>query len=165
MQRIARIKSEKAPKYNIDSNEEEDSIIAKALEILERRTRKGNPLTSPDLVRHYLTMLLAEEFDEKFGILYLDNQHRIMKSEILFTGTIDGASVYPRVVVRECLMINAAAVLFYHNHPSGMSQASDADINLTKTLKEALKLVDIRVLDHLIVGNSTTFSFAERGLI
>ena len=95
----------------------------------------------------------------------LDNRHRIISNEILFTGTIDGASVYPREVVKRCLQLNAAAIIFSHNHPSGIAEPSQADRQITLKLTQALALVDVRVLDHLVVGDKTVTSMAERGLM
>jgi DNA repair protein RadC len=97
--------------------------------------------------------------------LFLDNRHRVLKYEELFRGTIDGCSVHPREVVKAALYTNAAAIIFSHNHPSGIPESSKADISLTKRLTEALALVDIRVLDHIVVGGVETVSFAERGLL
>ncbi|NOX42705.1 MAG: hypothetical protein GXP19_03095, partial [Gammaproteobacteria bacterium] len=102
---------------------------------------------------------------EVFGCLYLDNRHSVIRFEALFRGTIDGASVHTREVVKQALKYNAAAVIFTHNHPSGIAEPSSADEALTRRLIDALKLVDIRVLDHIIVGNGCSFSFAERGLL
>lgn len=162
------IRTEVAPAYAATKKPlvvDEDVIIAQALSILASRIRHTDALTSPDLVQKYLTVLLSGRPDEHFGCIYLDNQHRVIDTEELFRGTIDGASVYPRVVVRHCLEANAAAVIFFHNHPSGVNTPSDADRLITTRLKQALNLVDIRVLDHLIVGGVTTCSFAEQGLI
>ena len=100
-----------------------------------------------------------------FACLFLDNRHRIISNEILFTGTIDGASVYPREVVKRCLQLNAAAIIFSHNHPSGIAEPSQADRQITLKLTQALALVDVRVLDHLVVGDKTVTSMAERGLM
>jgi DNA repair protein RadC len=103
---------------------------------------------------------------EVFGCLWLDNQHRVLEFEELFHGTIDGASVYPREVVRAALRLNAAAVIFAHNHPSGVAEPSEADRMITQRLKQALNLIDIRVLDHFIVGDGDqAYSFAEHGLL
>lgn len=122
-------------------------------------------LTSPDLVRKYLQSILQVEEREVFGVLYLDNQHAVIQYEVLFYGTIDGASVYPREVVKSSLGVNAAAVIFYHNHPSGTPEPSQADKRITERLRDALAMVDIRVLDHVVVGAGESVSFAERGLL
>ena len=100
-----------------------------------------------------------------FTCLYLDNQHRVVKLEELFSGTIDGAAVYPREVVKRCLRHNAAAVIFAHNHPSGVAEPSQADIAITRRLAAALNTIDVRVLDHIVVGRNEAVSFAERGLM
>ncbi|MGZ4958998.1 MAG: RadC family protein [Methylomonas sp.] len=130
-------------------------------EILQR----SNALTSPDVTRAYLSAQLRGYSYEVFACLFLDNQHRVIAWEELFRGTIDGASVYPREVAKRALFHHAAAVIFAHNHPSGIDEPSQADRQLTDKLKQALALFDIRVLDHFIVGDGDPFSFAEHGLI
>lgn len=142
-----------------------DEIIAGARHALAIRVRKGTALTSPKLVRDYLTMRLAPRECEFFSILFLDCRHRLIHCEDLFRGTIDGASVHPREVVKDALARNAAAVILAHNHPSGVAEPSHADELITTRLKEALALVDIRVLDHVIVGDGGCVSFAEKGLL
>lgn len=122
-------------------------------------------LDSPRAVRTYLHRLLRDEPYEQFVLVHLDNQHRVINSEILFKGTIDSAAVYPRVVVDAVIKNRAAAVIFAHNHPSGISEPSKSDIVLTERLTSALKLIDVRTLDHFIIGQSEVVSFAERGLI
>ncbi|MCK7472173.1 MAG: DNA repair protein RadC [Desulfomicrobium escambiense] len=145
---------------------EEDAIIAQALAILAERLRTADEpaLTSPDAARHYLQLRLGQLEYEVFGMLWLDNRHRVVAIEELFRGTIDGASVYPREVVKAGLRCNGAAALAFHNHPSGVSEPSADDLRMTRRLREALALVDIRLLDHLIVGD-TCLSLAERGLL
>jgi len=133
--------------------------------LLALEFKRDDALTSPELTRDYLVAKLAQSEREIFSCLYLDNQHRVIAYEALFYGTIDGASVYPREVVKSCLQHNAAAVIFAHNHPSGTLEPSQADKAITERLKTALATVDIRVLDHIIVGGSATTSFAEKGLI
>ena len=130
-------------------------------EILQR----GNALTSPDVTRSYLTAQLRGYGYEVFGCLFLDNQHRVIVWEELFRGTIDSASVYPREVAKRALFHNAAAVIFAHNHPSGINEPSQADRQITIKLRQALELFDIRVLDHFIVGDQSPYSFAEHGLL
>ncbi len=130
-------------------------------EALER----GKPLTDPAATRKYLLAKLRDMPHEVFACLYLDNRHRVIAFEELFRGTIDGASVHPREVVRAALKHNAAALIFAHNHPSGVAEPSDADRRLTRRLADALALVDIRVLDHFVVGDGEVASFAERGWI
>lgn len=122
-------------------------------------------LTSPDATRDYLKLRLYREPREVFACLFLDNRHRVIRYEQLFYGTIDGASVHPREVVRRAMDTNAAAVIFAHNHPSGVAEPSQADISITLRLKDALALIDVRVLDHLIIGDGNGTSLAERGLL
>lgn len=126
---------------------------------------RGDVLTSPDATRRYLASRLRDRPQEIFAALFLDNRHRVIAFEELFFGTIDGASVHPREVVRRALSHNAAALILAHNHPSGVAEPSRADESITRRLKEALALVDIRVLDHLIVGDGQMVSLAERGLL
>ncbi|HUL13726.1 MAG TPA: DNA repair protein RadC [Methylococcaceae bacterium] len=141
------------------------AVLEMARRHLQEELARGNALTSPDLTRRYLASQLRAYAFEVFACLLLDNQHRVIRFEELFRGTIDGASVYPREVVKKALAFNAAAVIFAHNHPSGVAEPSEADKHITQKLKQALGLVDIRVLDHFIVGDGAAFSFAEHGLI
>lgn len=138
------------------------------LEMAKRHTfeqlTRGDALCSPSQTRQYLKAQLADYPHEVFACLFLDNRNRVIAFEKLFYGTIDGASVYPREVVRQSMKVNAAAVIFAHNHPSGVSEPSHADEQITRRLKDALALVDIRVLDHFVVGDDVV-SFAERGLL
>jgi DNA repair protein RadC len=120
---------------------------------------------SPEATRAYLKLRLNAYPYEVFAGLFLDNRHRVIAYQELFTGTIDGASVHPREVVREALRVNAAAIIFAHNHPSGVAEPSQSDLRITQRLKDALALVDVRVLDHLIIGEGEGTSLAERGLI
>ncbi|WP_428241342.1 RadC family protein [Gynuella sp.] len=120
---------------------------------------------STDATRAYLLHHLRDTPHEEFHVLFLDNQHRLLKHQCLFTGTLDGASVYPREVVKRVLSHNAAAVIFAHNHPSGVAEPSPADIAITRRLKEALALVDVRVLDHQIIGDGYITSLAQKGLL
>ena len=163
------MKNEDAPPYgasNLMDTISEGEVLAKALSIIKRRLRKpGEAMTSPQSVKDYLTIKLAELEHEVFAALFLDGQHRVIQYTEMFRGTLSQTSVYPREVVKEALRINAGAVIFAHNHPSGMPEPSRADEMLTKTLQEALALVDVKVLDHIIVGGTDTVSFAERGLI
>lgn len=130
-------------------------------ECLER----GDALSSPDDTRNFLMSELSGRTYEVFSCLFLDNKHRVIKFEELFYGTIDGASVYPREVVRRALQHNAAALILAHNHPSGIAEPSQADIAITKKLKEAMSLIDVRVLDHFVIGDGYSVSLAERGLV
>ncbi len=127
--------------------------------------QRGDALTSPAETRRYLTTQLRHRQQEVFACLYLDNRHRVIDYEELFFGTIDGASVHPREVVRRCLAQNAAAVILAHNHPSGVAEPSRSDEAITRRLKEALALVEIRLLDHMVVGDGEIVSLAERGII
>ena len=122
-------------------------------------------LNSSDAVKRYLLSQLRHERSEVFAVLFLDNQHRLIAYEPLFQGTINGASVYPREVVKAALRHNSAAVIFAHNHPSGIAEPSQADIDITHRLRKALHLVDIDALDHFIVGDTRVTSLAEMGLI
>ncbi|HWG76433.1 MAG TPA: DNA repair protein RadC [Steroidobacteraceae bacterium] len=131
----------------------------------EEAMRAGPALDSPTTTQGFLRARLRDSPHELFCCLHLDNRHRLIAFDELFRGTIDGASVHPREVVKQALARNAAAVILAHNHPSGVAEASQADRLITQRLREALQLVDIRVLDHLIVADNTCLSFAERGLL
>ena len=126
--------------------------------------QRGDALCSPDDTRHYLTVELQACPHEVFACLFLDNRNRVLAFEKMFYGTIDGASVHPREVVRRAIENNAAAVIFAHNHPSGVAEPSSADKQITHRLKDALALIDVRVLDHMIIGDEVV-SFAESGLL
>ncbi len=132
---------------------------------LDEELQRGEELTSAEHTRSYLRHVLRDQRSEQFGCLFLDNRHRVLQWEVLFKGTIDAAAVYPRVVVERALCHNAAAVIVAHNHPSGVSEPSRADITITKRLKEALALLDIRMLDHFIVGDHEPVSMAELGMV
>lgn len=160
LERFARAPGLGAAKYT-----QLQAVLEMARRHLRETLRRENALTSPELTRDFLTVRLRGHGHEVFGCLYLDNQHRVIEFEELFQGTIDGASVYPREVVKRALAWNAAAVIFAHNHPSGVAEPSEADRHITQRLKQALALIDIRVLDHFIVGEGRAFSFAEHGLI
>ncbi|SEQ15483.1 DNA repair protein RadC [Ectothiorhodospira magna] len=131
---------------------------------LSETLKRGDAITSPEHTRRYLSARLRDHPFEVFACLFLDNRHRVIAFEELFRGTIDGASVHPREVVRRALIHNAAAVILSHNHPSGIAEPSRADEAITRRLKEALGLIDVRVLDHIIVGDELV-SLAERGVI
>jgi DNA repair protein RadC len=132
---------------------------------LAEELRSGSALTSPGSVRDYLKLILANREYEVFVCLWLDAQHRVIKTEEAFRGTLTQTSVYPREIVKAALAVNAAAVIFAHNHPSGVAQPSQADEYLTRNLKDALALVEVKVLDHFIVAGANTISFSERGLL
>lgn len=145
------------------------SVLQAALELARRHYREtlrvGPALTAPEATRAFLLAQLRDRPYEVFCCLHLDNRHRLIAFEELFRGTIDGASVHPREVVRQTLSHNSAAVIFAHNHPSGIAEPSQADELITHRLKDALALVDVRVLDHFIVGDGRCVSFAEQGLL
>ncbi|MDE2235192.1 MAG: DNA repair protein RadC [Gammaproteobacteria bacterium] len=141
------------------------AVLELSLRHLGESLQRGNPLQDPQSSRSYIITRLRDRPREVFCCLYLDNRHRVIAFEELFYGTLDGASVHPREVVRQAIAHNAAALIFAHNHPSGVAEPSDADRRLTRRLKEALALVDIRVLDHFVVGDGEAVSFAERGLL
>ncbi|MES9857915.1 MAG: JAB domain-containing protein [Sedimenticola sp.] len=125
----------------------------------------GELMTSPDKVKQYLQLKLSEEPNETFTALFLTNRHMVIRYEELFHGTVDGASVHPIVVAQRCLLLNASAVIFAHNHPSGVAEPSQADIQITQRFKNTLVLVDVRVLDHIVVGAGGITSWAERGVV
>ena len=141
------------------------AIVEICRRVAYRTLEYGSVLSSPADVREFLALELAATEHEVFAALFLDNRHRVIAFERLFVGTIDGAAVYPREVVKRCLSVNAAAVIFAHNHPSGVAEPSDADVAITGKLRDALALIDVRMLDHLIVGRGVQTSMAERGLI
>jgi DNA repair protein RadC len=140
-------------------------IIEQALELLACDIRQTDTLACPGAVRDYLRLKLADRPHEVFAVVFLDAQHRVLATEEMFRGTLTQTSVYPREVVIEALNRQAAAVILCHNHPSGSATPSRADEALTQSLKGALALVDVRVLDHLIVTRSKVLSFAEEGLL
>jgi DNA repair protein RadC len=143
----------------------DDTLIAEALAVLARRIRTYDHLASPAAVRDYLRLLLAGREHEVFVVVLLDAQNRVLSCQELFRGTLTQTSVYPREVVKVALAANAGAAIFAHNHPSGCSEPSRADELLTQTLKSALALVDVKVLDHFVVAGAEAISFAERGLL
>lgn len=144
--------------------------LLQAMSELSRRSlleslEKGNVLTSPRQTKDYLLSHLQDRQREVFLVMYLDSQHRLISQEILFEGTIDAASIYPREVIKQAVKHNAAALMFAHNHPSGVAEPSEADKRITKRLVDAANLIDVRVLDHFVVGDCCVVSFAERGWI
>ena len=143
--------------------------LSAALELCNRYLaaglERGEAMTDPSAAGRYFAQRLRGQPQEIFAALFMDTRHRALAFEELFRGTVDGAEVHPREVVRRALDLHAAAVVFAHNHPSGAAQPSRADEMLTQTLKSALALVDVRVLDHIVVGTGETVSFAERGLL
>ncbi|AHK79079.1 DNA repair protein RadC [Ectothiorhodospira haloalkaliphila] len=151
----------------------DDQVVDYATGILESRLKDRvceeahEPFTSPALVRQFLHLKLGALEHEMFAVLFLDNKHRLISYQEMFRGTIDAASVHPREVVKEALRHNAAAVIVAHNHPSGVTEPSRSDLMITERLKEALSLVEVRALDHIVVGHQAAdaVSFAERGLL
>ncbi|HDZ55570.1 MAG TPA: JAB domain-containing protein [Pseudomonas xinjiangensis] len=141
------------------------AVMEMARRHLYEELKRGDALTSPGAVRQYLKSKLLGLPHEVFACLFLDNQHRVIAFEELFRGTLDSASVYPREVMKRALAHNAAALILTHNHPSGVAEPSQADMILTRRLRESLAMVDIRVLDHLVVGDGEPVSLAERGLL
>lgn len=141
------------------------AVLELARRHLGEALQRGETLKNPTETKRYLNARLRDYAHEVFACLFLDTRHRLISYEELFRGTIDGASVHPREVVRRALEHNAAAVVLAHNHPSGLAEPSDADRRITRRLQDALNLVDIRVLDHMVIGDQVTVSFAERGWI
>lgn len=141
------------------------AVLEMARRHFQEIIQRGSALTSPEITRAYLSAQLRGYSYEVFACLFLDNQHRVIQFDELFRGTIDSASVYPREVAKQALLHNSAAVILAHNHPSGISEPSQADKQITEKLKQGLALFDIRVLDHFIIGDGQPYSFAEHGLL
>ena len=154
-----------APGLGLAKYTQLQAILEMSRRHLRETLRRGAALENPQQTRDYLVSELRGYENEVFSCLFLDNRHRVVKFEKLFFGTINRATVHPREVVKRALKHNAAAVILSHNHPSGVSEPSQADIDITKHLKEALDLVDIRLLDHFVIGDGELVSLAERGLI
>lgn len=145
------------------SNLTDQEILALAADIIFSRDIKGKAITAPADSVEFLRHKLGGKDHEVFAVLFLDTRHQVIQFEELFRGTIDTSAVYPREVVKQALLLNAATVIFSHNHPSGVAQPSTSDIAITRRLKEACALLDIRVLDHIIIAGSSSYSFAEHG--
>ncbi|MFA0603426.1 DNA repair protein RadC [Vibrio amylolyticus] len=141
-----------------------NELLERAAEALATKYKREGTFTNPTNVKEYLKLKLGAHDREVFAVMFLDNQHQLISFEELFFGTIDAASIYPREVLKAALNHNAAAVVFAHNHPSGIAEPSQADRRITQRLVDALKLVDIRVLDHIVVGEDCV-SFAEKGWV
>ncbi|WP_334554984.1 RadC family protein [Vibrio scophthalmi] len=139
------------------------AVLEMTQRYLSETLKRGDALTSPEQTKLYLSGVLRDKQREEFYVLFLDNQHRVIRGESLFQGTIDAASVYPREVVKRALELNAAALILAHNHPSGVAEPSQSDRRITRRISDALALVDIRVLDHFVIGDGDIVSFAERG--
>ncbi len=148
--------------YRPASSEE---VLQQARRVLSQRVRRGATMSSPEAVKDYLRVQLGVLEHEVFCVIFLDAQHRIVALKEMFRGTVTQTSVYPREVVKESLAVNAAAVILAHNHPSGVAEPSRADEFLTQSLRQALALVDVRVLDHLVVAGADVTSFVELGLM
>ncbi len=143
----------------------DDQIVKAALAITAKSIKRGDILANPRATRDFLQVRFSGLEHEVFVVIFLDNRNRVIKVEEMFRGTIDGASVHPREVVKAALLNNAAAVILSHNHPSGVAEPSQADEIITGRLRDALSLIDVRVLDHIIVATEGCTSFAERGLL
>lgn len=150
---------------NIVRRYSQDEILAAAAMVMESKISYGDVFSSPNAVKDYLRFRLGAEEREHFMVLFLNSQNGLIESDKMFSGTVTQTSVYPREIVRKALKLNACAVILAHNHPSGTLQPSRADETLTQSLKSALSLVDVRVLDHIIVSPAGSYSFAETGLI
>jgi DNA repair protein RadC len=145
--------------------EDEDQAIMKALRILRNRFRERDVFASPDAVKDYLRLQAQGLKHEVFALMYLDSQNRLIDYERMFRGTLTQTSVFPREILKQALAVDAASVILHHNHPSGMCQPSRADEALTQTLKAALALIDVLVLDHIITSDQGALSMAEAGLL
>jgi DNA repair protein RadC len=157
--------SEPSGTYLVESPVTEADILLMARQLANLRLRRGRAMTSPKDVFSHLQALLADYEHEVFALLLLDSRHRVIAFQELFRGTLDGANVYPREIVKAALEHNAAAMVLVHNHPSGDPEPSQADRNLTQKVKEALDLVGVRTLDHIVVGREGCVSLAEQGLL
>jgi DNA repair protein RadC len=164
-----RYRGQLAPLIHGTSTEEPIEILLIALELVKRLLKedlkKGPELTSPGATKNYLVTHFFGMKREAFVVIYMDNRHRVIDVIEMFRGTVDSAAVYPREIVACALRLNAAACIFAHNHPSGVAEPSHADNALTRRLRDALALVEVRVLDHFVIGDSELVSFAERGLL
>jgi len=161
------INTEDAPTYSSanNNNDDDNHIISLAKTIIARRFKRVDVMSSSETVKNYLTLHLAEKECEIFSVIMLDNQNRVIEFKELFRGTVNSASVYPREVVKEVLSSNASSVIFTHNHPSGLPDPSESDKQITKKLIKALELIDVKVLDHIIIGGAESVSFSEAGYL
>ncbi|GAB3030207.1 DNA repair protein RadC [Oleiagrimonas citrea] len=159
------IAKDSAGNYRLTGKTTETDILAAAEQFLRSKLERLGAISDPADAADFLRMRIAGLPHEEFHVLWLDNRHRILDCQRLFNGTVDGASVHPREVVRAALECNAAAAILAHNHPSGMAEPSRADRNITEELRSALKLVGVRILDHIVVGTEGCTSMASRGLI
>ena len=144
----------------------DEEVISTALQILESRLERPSKfITASDDAKNYLKLLFSGLEYESFRVIFLNNQHGVIDTKEMFRGTINKSAVYPREVVKAALQFNAAAVIISHNHPSGINEPSQADIAITKILKEAMELIDVRMIDHIIIGGTDSYSLAENGIL
>jgi DNA repair protein RadC len=141
------------------------TVLDMASQLLKKKMERGVSLTSPAMTMEYLQCILKDRKREAFHVIFLDTRHRVIAAEDMFQGSIDGACVYPRVVAERALRLSAAAIIVAHNHPSGVTDPSLADQAITKRLKEALLLLEIRLLDHFVIGDGEPVSMASRGML
>ncbi len=159
-----RLESSSAGSHACRHDHDDEAVVLSALRILEARLRiPGVLLSSPTEVKQYLSLQLGEQEHESFVVLFLDTKNRLIAVDEVFRGSLTQTVVYPREIVKVALRQNAAAVILAHNHPSGAPEPSNADRAITATLKQALALIDVRVLDHIVVAGATQYSFAEHG--
>ena len=151
-------------RYKLDDKTTEQDVLAAAEGILRNKLERQGSIACPTDANDFLRMRLGTLSHEEFHVLWLDNRHRIIDCQRLFTGTVDGASIHPREVVRAALSVNACAAILAHNHPSGVAEPSAADRAITHELRDALQLIGVRILDHIVVG-AECVSMAERGLL
>ena len=151
--------------YTVETPLTDEDILEKASDILLEKINNSDVISNPKDTRTFLKFKLSTLEYEVFAVIFLNNRHRIITYKELFRGTIDGASVYPREVVKEALAVNATSIIIAHNHPSGSLRPSEEDIKLTKKIKQAGELLDIKVLDHIIAGENNYYSFADEGLL
>ncbi len=150
----------------VELSAHEQKIIRDAFRILERTLRKpGAAMSKPELVSNYLKLTIAAKPHEVFTVMFLDNQNSLIETQEMFRGTINQASVYPREIVKEALRLNASGCILAHNHPSGITEPSECDKVITQKIKQALELIEVRTLDHIVIGGTAHMSFAERGLM
>lgn len=147
-------------------NQQDLKVVNQAIEILKRELVNNNiTINNPQQVKDLLTLELSTEKSEVFAVLFMNNQNTVIELRKMFFGTINAASVHPREIVRACIELNAAAVILSHNHPSGVTEPSPADIDITNTLKDILSVIDVRLLDHIIIAGGTANSLTESGQI
>lgn len=157
--------AEQSKHYVVERAVTEDEILQFAQQLIARKFKRGSKLNSPNDVQNYFMHKLSTLEHEVFCVLFMDNQHHVLAFEEMFRGTVNAANVYPREIVKQALLLNAAAIIIVHNHPSGEPEPSQSDRAITKQVKDAMALIDVRVLDHFIIGGDRCVSFAERGLL